>query len=213
MKVTLPLFLKEDNKVFTGVCIFILMMIAYLLSNHFHYYQPQQLPLTWVDRTIPFLPNSFWLYNSEYFYFVAVYMSASNLQNLNKFIYSTVTMVFFGCVIFSIWPTTYPRELFPLPNDLNYITYHLFSLFRETDTPANCCPSLHVSAVILLSFIFLSDKRNLFPYYFAWAVAITISTLTTKQHYFIDVVGGLTTAILFYWLFHHKLQFRKIDHD
>jgi len=208
MKVSLPLFLKEENKVLSGFSLFAVMMAVYLLSNHFHYFPPQFLPLTWVDHHVPFMPNTFWIYNSEYFYFIAVYMTSSNLQNLNKFLYSTLTMVLFSCIIFSIWPTTYPRELFPLPQDLNYLTYHTFSMFRISDTPANCCPSLHVSVVYLLSFIFLNEKRNLFPYFLGWATAIAISTLTTKQHYLLDVIAGITNAIFFYWIFHLRVKIK-----
>jgi membrane-associated phospholipid phosphatase len=31
--------------------------------------------------------------------------------------------------------------------------------------------------------------------FFAWSVVIALSTLTTKQHYLVDVAGGLLLAV------------------
>jgi membrane-associated phospholipid phosphatase len=109
--------------------------------------------------------------------------------------------------IFVIFPTTYPRELYPLPADLDLLTYSVFFRLRETDTPANCCPSLHVSSVYLSSLLFLHDRKRMFPFFFTWGTAIAVSTLTTKQHYFIDVITGLIMAAFAHWIFHRIVQY------
>jgi membrane-associated phospholipid phosphatase len=51
-------------------------------------------------------------------------------------------------------------------------------------------------------------KRDKFPFFFVWATAIALSTLTTKQHYAVDVVAGFGLAVVFYWLFHRRFCYR-----
>jgi membrane-associated phospholipid phosphatase len=180
----------------------IIGILLYLTSNHYHILPPQLLPLTRLDQVVPFLPHTVWIYLSEYIFFGAVYYTCKDILNLNKYIYSIMSLQVFSVLIFWIWPTTYPRELFPLPLDLDPITYFAFDTLRQADTSANCCPSLHVSSVYLSAFIFLDDQRKKFPFFFIWGTLIALSTLTTKQHYWIDVLTGFLMAGVFYWVFH-----------
>jgi membrane-associated phospholipid phosphatase len=114
----------------------------------------------------------------------------------------------FSVLIFMLWPTVYPRHLFPLPQNLDYFTNFVFTTLRNGDSPASCCPSLHVSSVYLSSFVFLDDQKGKFPFYFIWGTVIALSTLTTKQHYVIDVVTGLILAIATYGVFHKIVVYR-----
>jgi membrane-associated phospholipid phosphatase len=168
---------------------------------------PQQLPMSWVDLSVPFLPNTVWFYLSEYFFFIFVYLLCKRSENLNRYFYSFLTLQFISGLIFILWPTTYPRHLFPLPHDLNWITYQTFDILRTADTPANCCPSLHVSSVYLASFMYLEDDRKKFPVFFLWATIVAVSTLTTKQHYLIDLVLGLVLAMILHLFFIHRVTY------
>jgi membrane-associated phospholipid phosphatase len=114
----------------------------------------------------------------------------------------------FSVTIFFLWPTTYPRELFPLPATLDPYTYHVFHNLRDVDAASNCFPSLHVSSCYLSSFMYLDEQREKFPIFFAWATAIAMSTLTTKQHYISDVVAGFSSAVLMYVIFHRLARYR-----
>jgi membrane-associated phospholipid phosphatase len=109
--------------------------------------------------------------------------------------------------IFSVWPTTYPREIFPLTENMNSVVYYGFSVLRYVDTPASCFPSLHVGAVFLASFIFLNESRKKFIIFLAWAALISISTLTTKQHYAVDVIAGFLLAFGMHWIFVKKISY------
>ena len=206
---TLPLFMTEENKYPIGFILFVVAIGLYLPANHFHFLQPKLLPMLWIDSAIPFLPNTVWIYISEYFFFIIVYLTCKDLMNLNKYFYSFLTLQSVSVIIFWIWPTTYPRNLYPLPTDLNPFTYTVFNSLRMTDTPANCCPSLHVSSVYLSIFIFLNDQKEKFPFFCIWGTAIAISTLTTKQHYLIDVFSGFLMALLTHWVFHKFVSYRS----
>ncbi|MBI4042683.1 MAG: phosphatase PAP2 family protein, partial [Deltaproteobacteria bacterium] len=67
--------------------------------------------------------------------------------------------------------------------------------------PTNCCPSLHVATVYICCLPYLYEQKGKFICLFLWASAIAISTLTTKQHYFIDIVAGLGMAVLMHFIF------------
>jgi membrane-associated phospholipid phosphatase len=207
----LPLFINRENKYPIGLFLFTIATAIYLTTNHFHLFPPQYLPMTWVDLAVPFLPNTVWIYMSEYYYFAVIYVLCKDMVNLNKYFYSFLSLQFISCVIFWAWPTTFPRDLYPLPSDLNAVTSYVFGTLRQTDTPANCCPSLHVSSVYLLSFIFLDEQRKLFPFFFIWGTAIAFSTLTTKQHYLVDVLTGFLMAVIHYWFFHRKVSYRPVS--
>jgi len=78
------------------------------------------------------------------------------------------------------------------------------------DEPNNCFPSLHVSISFLASFVMWRKSRIEGVFFLIWSAAISISTLTTKQHYVADIIGGTLIAIFFYqlmfrrWLFLNK---------
>ena len=203
----LPIFLNKTNKYPYGLLMFGLAALLYLPSNHIHFFEPQLLPMWWVDQVMPFIPETVWIYTSEYIFFPVVYLTCKDLVNLNKYFYSFLVLQAVSVLIFWVWPTTYPRELFPLPEGLDTLTHFVFSSLREADTPANCCPSLHVSSVYLSSFIFLDEQKKKFPFFFLWATAIAFTTLTTKQHYLVDLLTGLVMAVLSYWIFHKYVPY------
>ena len=196
-----PLFLTPENKNFYGYVLATVGTVLYLSANHIHIAEPMLLPLSTFDQAIPFIATTVWIYISEYIYFIVIYVLAKDIKNLNQYFYSFLFLQTISVVVFFVWPTTYPRDLFPLPQDLDPVTTYVFSTLRATDSPANCCPSLHVSTVFLSSFIFLKEQHAKLPYFLSWGAAIGLSTLTTKQHYIIDVVTGLVMALVTYILF------------
>ena len=208
-RLTLPIFVTAENKSIVGAFGLLLGAVLYLGSNHFHFLEPRLLPMFWIDRTVPFVANTVWIYVSEYIYFITVYWLCRDWENASRLFCSFFTLQVLSVLIFCLWPTTYPRGDFPLPADLNLLTKMLFTTLRQTDTPASCCPSLHVSSVYLCSFVFLREQRSKFKWIFLWSTLIALSTLTTKQHYGIDVVAGLGMAILVYWFFQTQVDFRS----
>jgi membrane-associated phospholipid phosphatase len=204
----LPLFLTRRNKYIYSLIWVALGASLYLTSNHFPIYPPQLLPMTRFDQWVPFVPWTVWIYSSEMFLFFSVYGFSRDVVNANKYLYSFLALQIISVTIFFLWPTTYPRDQFPLPSTLGPWTYHVFHNLRDVDAASNCLPSLHVSSCYLSSFLYLDEQRGKFPIFFAWATAIAISTLTTKQHYLIDVVAGLGLAIFVYLIFHRLVPYR-----
>jgi membrane-associated phospholipid phosphatase len=65
------------------------------------------------------------------------------------------------------------------------------------DKPANCFPSLHVIFAVLGAL--LIDRagvgRVARQFWWAFAAVVSVTTITSGQHYFIDVPGGIAVAL------------------
>ena len=72
----------------------------------------------------------------------------------------------------------------------------------SVDKPANCFPSLHVIFAVLGAL--LIDRagvgRGVRWFWWAFAVAVSVTTVTSGQHYFIDVPGGVAVALAGYFV-------------
>ena len=199
--IVLPLIISKENKAVMGIIMTALATFLYLTSNHFHISPPQLLPMSRIDEVVPFIPETIWIYLSEYFLFFITYAAMQDIKLANRYVYSFLFLQTVSVLIFWIFPTSFPRDLFPLPQDMDIATAYVFKSLRTTDSPANCLPSLHVSSVYLSALMFLKERRSKFPLMFLWATLIGVSTLTTKQHYLIDVITGLLMAVTFHWIF------------
>ncbi|NDG85302.1 MAG: phosphatase PAP2 family protein [Proteobacteria bacterium] len=182
------------RKITLGLGLFGLAGPLYLIPNHYPPYSPFELPLTRVDHSVPFLPATIWIYLSEYLLVFSAYLLVEDPRTLRGYLKGTLVLLLFSALVFLAFPTTYPRHLFPLPGGTDPATRFLFELQRAGDTPNNCLPSLHV-ATVLMAALALKQNKRWFPVYLLWAVLISISTLTTKQHYFWDVLSGGALAL------------------
>ena len=115
--------------------------------------------------------------------------SYKKVSTLNLVFYSYIIVVAISILFFQLLPIGYPREFYPLPYD-NTFTINTFRKLRFFDSPLNCFPSLHVSLCFLFSFGFLNENKKAFLFTFILTCLISASTLTTKQHYIIDIIAG-----------------------
>lgn len=110
-------------------------------------------------------------------------------------------MVLIHLVTFIIFPIEYARE--------NYESNNLIlELFRYLDEPGNCFPSLHVSASIFFAccFGFWQKSKMQKLLMWIWSLIITVSVLTVKQHYLIDVIASILLTLILIILFKDKLR-------
>lgn len=207
----LPLFVTHKNKYFIGAIVYAVTYLMYYVTNHFPILEPRLLPMTWIDQDTPFLPWTLPVYISEYFYFAFVYILLNHEDNINQYLYSFLATQIIACTIFIVYPVTYPRELYPVPSDIPLWLQKTWIWLRKQDAPTNCLPSLHVASVFLSAFAFITDRKmNKFWVFFAWSTAISITTLTTKQHYFVDIISGYALAVASYIWFHHQQKYFRL---
>ena len=86
----------------------------------------------------------------------------------------------------------------------NPIVAFTMALINVADTPMNCFPSMHVALTGVAAWSVRNRGPKVVSLFCLWSLAIFASTMTTKQHYFFDIVGGLgviVTVVVFDWAF------------
>ncbi len=124
---------------------------------------------------------------------------------MNRYFYSYLTILFLSFTVFLFYPVTFPRADYPvLGNSIS--DQALVFLRTYMDAPANCLPSLHVSSCYISSLCFWPESRKKAIALCLWSTVVAVSTMTTKQHYFVDVwTAAILTAVV-YWFFFYRVK-------
>ncbi|HOC59832.1 MAG TPA: phosphatase PAP2 family protein [Smithellaceae bacterium] len=183
----MPPFIIRKQKYFLAYyLIWLPYSLAYLLTNRFPLFTPVELPLTALDRAIPFLPFLIPVYVSYLLYAPLVVSRSQNDREVTELFYLSHLQLGICLCFFLLFPVTYPRESFYYANGWT----HLFNQFWTwLDAPNNCFPSLH-TANCCLTIHYSQNKENR-VLYTLWGLLIIAGTLVCKQHYFIDVLAGI----------------------
>jgi membrane-associated phospholipid phosphatase len=148
---------------------------------------PAPLPTLPIDRMIPFLDWTIWVYLSQFVFLFLSYAGVRTANGITRMAYSLSLASLLAFAIFLIYPTSIMRDGF----DANG---KAFQFLYAIDSSANCFPSLHVALAWLAALGVRDERRGLGTAFAMWAAAISLSTMTIKQHYFIDVIGGCLLA-------------------
>lgn len=161
----------------------------YWLPQYWHRGEAALLPLTTLDRVIPFWPVSGVLYFAAFVFLLLTFIALwAERERAMRFLYACLFAQLVGMLCFLLWPTTYPRQLYPPPSSTGALGAALVAWCRSHDRAVNCLPSLHVSTV-MICILALRGSRWFLPALLA-AVPLALSTLTFKQHYVLDVMAG-----------------------
>jgi membrane-associated phospholipid phosphatase len=163
---------------------YLLFCVLYLGSNRVHLREPQVLHASAVDRAIPFLPWTIAVYLSQFLILFFALWLQTDSRRLTRAFAAIAVATIVSCAVFVVWPTTVAR---PPVRSAAFDALWLF------DVPTNCFPSLHTALAAIAAWFWPRRGRWLAA---AWAIAIVVSTLTTKQHVAIDVAGGAAVAVV-----------------
>jgi membrane-associated phospholipid phosphatase len=162
----------------------------YLGAAAFPLAPPITLSPSALDDSIPRLPWTVWIYLSQFPFLAFVYWrawgSVAWARNLRGMLAATVASV----SVFVLWPTRIVREAV----DADAATTLAFAVLYGTDPASNCLPSLHVSLALLGATGFWPERPRLTGTCLGWTALIIVSTLTTKQHYALDILAGVVVA-------------------
>lgn len=193
--------MNKNNKY---IVLFLLFWIVpYLFSNIVNYGRESYNLAINLDAIIPFIPV-FVLFYILYFPLVLLpfILFYKNLNLIKKIVYSNITVIVISHIIFLIFPVSIirPEVIGTTLVDL------LFKLIYTIDNPVNLFPSLHVSMSLLSFLVLFKFKRNLTLNLSIFYLLSIISTLFVKQHYLLDVVGGLTLGAIVYFIYFKNLK-------
>lgn len=180
----LPLF-------FTLACNFLVYNGSRLITaGRFHYNLSGRF-----DARIPFVPWTVVIYLGCYLFWIVNYVIGCRQEKEEAFYFiSADIFAKFVCLIcFIAFPTTNMRPAVEgdgIWNDLMRLVYRL-------DAADNLFPSIHC-LTSWLCFIAVRKNAAVPGWYrrfsLIFALMVCISTLTTKQHVLIDVIGGMALA-------------------
>jgi membrane-associated phospholipid phosphatase len=159
-------------------------ILVYQAVNRFPLFEPQILPMSWLDTWLPFLPALLPLYVAYIPFYWWTGIRSEDDVVLNRFFYATHLQLTLSAIVWILFPVTMPRELFYHPELYNWAD----AFWRWFDAPNNCLPSLHAANCLL--FVHFNWNRPGRWLTTAFAVAIILSTLFVKQHYAVDLLAG-----------------------
>jgi len=158
------------------------------------------MPLLALDRWVPVLPWSAWIYFSLWVYICMPSSLMMQVNELGYFFMGAALLSVCGLSIFYFLPTQVPDW------GIDWSRYPTLLFLKESDASGNACPSLHV-AFALYAGLWLSRMLKIVHagrlWHLAnvlWCLLIVLSTMTTKQHVLVDVLCGAALGIFAFWL-------------
>ena len=148
-----------------------------------------------IDDKIPFVEWSVLVY-VLWFPLIALFPIVLFYVNEEAYVFYITAMfmeVVLSVICYMIYPTTFKR---PKPSDK--LSGKLMAIvFKGSYRGVNCAPSLHCSSCYLIIFTALMAMHNVAGIIsIIVAVAIVISTMTTKQHTVIDVLSAIPMFVV-----------------
>lgn len=160
-----------------------------------------------LDEKIPYIPAFIYPYLSWFPYIlITAYLAIRNLsdEDYKKSIIllaSGMTIFLIGCFL---WPTgLILRE--GLIHDTTTLSGWLMQFVQTVDNPMGVFPSMHVHVTLALQYA-LEHQRGKVPAWGIWlgridAVLIILSTMFTKQHSVLDVIGAVSMFVILWRLY------------
>lgn len=177
------------------------LLIAYGIPNKLSLFPPTPVPLLELDSMISFSPLWVWPYISYYLLLLVPYFVTNDEKIMNQMIYSYVVAAALSALFFLMFPTVLDRELYPTMHAGDFMSVLALDVIRTIDNSVNCFPSMHVTLTTIASLSLIRISRRWAWVALPWALAIYYSTVATKQHYALDVMGGFFLGISIFVFF------------
>jgi len=193
MEQRLHTWLSDKSSFFIATIFIFVFVLLYVTTNRIPtFYGPFELPKLFYEDQIPLIPETTLVYLSLFLYVVISSLLLPR-HALNQAAIIFMYILIFHTLVFIFFPTIYPRsELASQTGIFNWIMNTIHTL----DAPRNCFPSLHVSLPFTLAFVWKKIDKRVGNIFIFWSILIAISTLTTKQHYILDVFGAIFISFL-----------------
>jgi membrane-associated phospholipid phosphatase len=193
--------LKEYYHKYTRECWLVLAVILwtvpYFYINSFSVGRTERGFDTFLDSALPSIPATVLIYISIFMMIFMPYVFIKSKEHFKAVAKSYIVGMFIGYLTFLLLPVKVIR---PLITEMDIFSKMLNLLYTH-DFPYNSFPSLHVGLSLLSGLIIYNENEKWGKWMILWAMLISLSTLTTKQHTLIDVAGGIAVSMVSYWAY------------
>lgn len=158
---------------------------------------PHVPELLW-DRLAPLTPAWVFVYGSFYLFLIILpVLAVREAEHLRRTVYAYLAVWITAYVCFVAYPTVLPRPEVLGDGFAVWVLRFLYS----ADPPYNCLPSLHVAHSFVSALAVYRVHRGVGIAAVLCACLVGVSTVFCKQHYVLDVVGGVLLASIAYAIF------------
>lgn len=165
---------------------------SFLLSRH----RAVFLHPSALDQHLPEWPGSIAVYLTQFVLLPVALLTEADDGRRSRAFYAMMAATLVSCLIFLVWPTTVGQTVRVGQSWVSGAWNWLYFF----DVPGNCFPSLHVALAWVACWLLARRGRLWRTMAPLWWLAISVSTLTTRQHRLIDVGGGIAVALLALWI-------------
>jgi len=139
------------------------------------------------DDKIPFIPIFVIPYVGYFFYVIATIIYLWNTMYVNSFFITYIISYLFAGLFWYFIPNGVKRPKIEKKDIFNRLTKFIY----KYDDDTNGFPSAHIFATLICSyFLFLAFPEQLISI-LAVTILISLSTVFVKQHYVLDILGGI----------------------
>lgn len=173
---------------------------AKIIAGGWHHYNFE----TRFDEMIPFVPWTVIIYFGCYIFWVVNYILCvrQGEEQAYRFLSADFLAKWICLIFFLLLPTTNTRPEVGGQGIWNLAMRFLYWV----DSADNLFPSIHC-LTSWMCYIGIRGRKNVPLGYRIFsclmAIAVFLSTLTTKQHVLVDVAGGVLLAEICYWISGH----------
>ena len=158
-----------------------------------HGAHPRPLPLTVVDRAVPFLVWTVWPYAALLLSDLVLPLFVRDPRVFRRALAAYGLALGLNFLVWAAFPTTMHRPQVPgggSPSEA------LYRLLVAVDGAGNCFPSAHVTIPAVAVWALARERPRWRAPLWAGLALASLSIHTTKQHYLADLAGGFATAAL-----------------
>lgn len=154
---------------------------------------------TTIDNFIPLITFFIVIYIS---YFLMLFFSLIYLISLKtpRYLNLTLLAIAIACIIAYIFYWFFQNYIDRPAIIAQSIFDSVYLWINSQVAPYNAFPSLHVAISTICFISFQKIKSHYTKPILIWVILIILSTVFTKQHYFLDVLGGLFLGYLSFHL-------------
>lgn len=192
--------LTRPYRVRVSMLLLVALVPFYILLPEFFPPHTRHAPEFALDRALPLMPSWALVYGALYLFLILLPVLVVREDDLIRRTVYAYLLIWITSYIFFfvIYPTAAPRPAKVIGEGFG--VWGLRALY-SSDPPYNCFPSLHVAHSFVSALAVGRVHRRLGLIATICATLVAVSTVFTKQHYILDVIGGSSLALVAYFIF------------